>query len=140
MDILENKRINPHWIRRLLGERKALLSISSDGLVLERVCGKCYVLSNENLTRENILHQGRLFSRIDLPTDRGKQHLRGLGKAEVGSFFDWLQDYRYWLQEYQKLAPSLRQDAEEINKLLHAGYLRHSRWMKARARALRILN
>ena len=140
MDILENKSITPHWMMRLLGARKAILSISSDGLILEMGKGKRFAISTEKLTRENVLHRGRLFSELVLPTDFGVQRLQGLHKAEVEGFFDWLQDYWYWLQEAQKLASAVRRCAEEINILLDAGYLRNSRWLKIRAMAREMLN
>ncbi len=140
MDILENRSITPHWMMRLLGARKAILSISSDELILEMGKGKRFAISTEKLTRENVLHRGRLFSELVLPTDFGVQRLQGLHKAEVEGFFDWLQDYWYWLQEAQKLASAVRRCAEEINILLDAGYLRRSRWVKIRAMAREMLN
>ena len=140
MNILENKSIKPHWIMRLLGKKTASLSISSDGLLLERANAKRYVLYTENLTRENVLCRGKLFSALALPTEHGEQRLEGLCKAEVKGFFDWLQDYCYWRKEDQKLAPAVRRCAKEINTLLHLGYLRRSRWLKIRAMAREMLN
>ena len=43
-----------------------------------------------------------------LPTDRGAQRLKGLRKVEVEGFFDWLQDYWFWLEESQKFASEVR--------------------------------
>ena len=140
MDILENKSITPHWMMRLLGARKAVLLISSDGLILERAGGKRFALCTEDLTRENVLYRGRLFFELVLPTDCGEQRLPGLHKAEVEGFFGWLQDYWYWLQEDQKFEAAVRRCAEEINKLLDEGYLRRSRWLKIRALAMETLN
>ena len=139
MNILENRNITPHWMMRLLGARMATILISSDGLVLERA-GKRFVLCTEDLTRGNVLRRGRLFFELVLPTDRGAQRLKGLRKAEVEGFFDWLQDYRYWLEEDQKFASAVRRCAEEINRLLDVGYLRRSRWLKIRAMAQKMLN
>ena len=140
MDILENRSITPHWMMRLLGTRKAVLLISSDGLVLERAGGERFALGTENLTRENVLRRGRLFFELALPTDRGAQRLKGLRKSEVEGFFEWLQDYWYWLEEEQKFASEVQRCAGEINRLLDAGYLRSSRWLKIRAMARDMLD
>ena len=139
MNILENKSISPHWIMRLLGEKPASLSISSDDLLLERANSERYVVYTENLTRENILHQGRLFPKLVLATDCGEQCLKGLRKTEVESFFDWLQNYCSWLEDHQKLRPVVQQCAQEIRSLLKAGYLRRSRWLKSRETARAML-
>ena len=139
MNILKNRSITPHWMMRLLGARKATILISSDGLILERA-SKRVALCTENLTREDVLYRGRLFFELVLPTDGGAQRLKGLTKAEVDGFFDWLQDYWYWVQEAQKFASEVRQCAEEINRLLDAGYLRNSRLLKIRALAMETLN
>lgn len=135
MDILENRSITPHWMMRLLGARTATILISSDGLILERAGGERFAISSENLTREDVLRRGRLFFELMLPTDRGAQRLKGLRKAEVEGFFDWLQDYWYWLEESQKFASEVRRCAGDINRLLDEGYLRSSRWLKIRAMA-----
>lgn len=140
MDTLKNKSITPHWMMRLLGARTATILISSDGLVLERAGGKRFAVCAENLTREDVLSRGRLFFELVLPTDRGAQRLKGLHKVEVEGFFDWLQDYWLWLEEDQKFASEVRRCAEEINRLLDEGYLRSSRWVKIRARALEMLD
>lgn len=140
MDILENRSITPHWMMRLLGARTAVLLISSDGLVLERAGGERFAISSEDLTREDVLYRGRLFFELMLPTDRGSQRLKGLRKAEVDRFFDWLQDYWYWLEEDQKFASEVRRCAGEINRLLDEGYLRSSRWLKIRAMARDMLD
>ncbi|MDE2832316.1 MAG: hypothetical protein OXN20_19550, partial [Gemmatimonadota bacterium] len=102
MDTLKNKSITPHWTMRLLGARTATILISSDGLTLERAGGKRFALCAENLTREDVLRRGKLFFELVLPTDRGEERLKGLCKAEVEGFFDWLEDYWYWLEESQK--------------------------------------
>ncbi|MDE2832360.1 MAG: hypothetical protein OXN20_19770, partial [Gemmatimonadota bacterium] len=102
MDTLKNKSVTPHWMMRLLGARKATILISSDGLILERAGGERFALCDEDLTREDVLYRGRLFFELVLPTDRGEERLKGLRKAEVEGFFDWLEDYWYWLEESQK--------------------------------------
>ena len=140
MNILENKSITPHWMMRLLGARMATILISSDGLILERAGGKRFALCAENLTRENVLYRGRLFFELVLPTDRGAQQLKGLRKAEVEGFFDWLEDYWYWSEESQKFASEVQRCAAKINRLLDAGYLRRSRWLKIRAMAREMLD
>ena len=140
MDILKNKIITPHWMMRLLGARMATIVISYDGLILERAGGERFAINTENWTREDVLRRGMLFSELVLPTDRGAQRLKGLNKSEVEGFFDWLQDYWYWLEEYQKFAPEVRRCAGEINRLLDAGYLRRSRWLKIRAMAREMLD
>ena len=140
MDTLKNKSITPHWMMRLLGARKATIVISSDGLILERAGGERFAISTENLTREDVLHRGRLFCELVLPTDRGAQRLKGLSRSEVEGFFDWLEDYWYWLEDYQKFASEMRRCAEEIKRLLDAGYLRRSRWVKIRAMARDMLD
>lgn len=140
MNTLKNKSITPHWMMRLLGARKATILISSDGLILERAGGKRFAVCTENLTREDVLHRGRLFFELVLPTDRGEERLKGLHKAEVEGFFDWLQDYWYWLEEDQKFASEVQRCAGEINRLLNAGYLRRSRWLKIRAMAREMLD
>ena len=140
MNTLKNKIITPHWMMRLLGARTATILISSDGLILERAGGERFAVCSEDLTRENIFSRGRLFFELVLPTDRGAQRLKGLCKAEVEGFFDWLQDYWYWLEENQKFASKVQRCAEEINRLLDAGYLRSSRWVKIRAMALEMLD
>ncbi|MDE2698415.1 MAG: hypothetical protein OXI23_06060, partial [Gemmatimonadota bacterium] len=140
MNTLKNKSITPHWMMRLLGARTATILISSDGLILERAGGKRFAVCTENLTREDVLHRGRLFFELVLPTDRGAQQLKGLRKAEVEGFFDWLQDYWYWLAENQKFASEVKRCAAEIDRLLDTGYLRSSRWLKIKAMAQEMLD
>ena len=140
MDILENRSITPHWMMRLLGARTATILISSDGLILERAGNKRFAISSENLTREDVLRRGRLFFELVLPTDRGEQRLKGLRKAEVEGFFEWLQDYWFWLEEAQKFASKVQRCAEEINRLLDAGYLRNSRLLQIKAMAREMLD
>ncbi len=140
IDAIQSRRMTPHWIARLWGARNATLSISSDGLVLEKGRGKRSNVFTDDLTRETALHRGRLFSELTLRTDRGEQCLKGLPRAEVGGFFNWLQDYRNWLQDYQKLAPAVSRNAKAINQLLDAGYLRRSRSLKAKALARKTLD
>ena len=139
MNTLENRIITPHWTMRLLGARTATILISSDGLILERA-GKRVALCAEDLTREDVLYRGRLFFELVLPTDRGEERLKGLTKAEVERFFVWLQDYWFWLEESRKFASEVQRCAEEINRLLDAGYLRNSRLLKIRAMAREMLD
>ena len=140
MDILKNRIITPHWMMRLLGARTATILISSDGLILERAGGKRFAISSENLTREDVLRRGRLFFELVLPTDRGAQRLKGLCKVEMEGFFDWLQDYWYWLEEEQKFSSEVRRCAGEIKRLLDEGYLRNSRLLKIKAMAREMLD
>ena len=140
MNTIYDKILTPHWLPRLLGAKKATLAISSAGLILKRRNAEPRKVPIENLTRETAWHRGRLFSELVLQTDRGAQRLKGLRASEVAGFFDWLRDCRHWLQDDQKLAPAVRRCAEEIDKLLNAGYLRQSRYRKAKALARDMLH
>ena len=140
MNTIQNKILTPHWLPRLLGARKAILSISSDGLILKKGNAAPCKVFIENLTRATAWHRGRLFSELALQTDRGAQQLKGLRDSEVAGFFDWLRDYRHWLQDDQKLAPAVRRCAEKLDKLLDMGYLRQSRYLKAKALARETLH
>ena len=125
---------------RLLGVKKTLLSISSDGLILEMADGRRFTVSTENLAQENALDSGRLFSKVLLPTDDGAQILKGLCKTEAENIFNYLQDYNCWLQEDQKFASVVEQAAKEINRLLSIGYLRSSYLRKIKEIAQATLN
>ncbi len=124
---------------RIFGARKARLSISSDELILESISSERFIVRHDNLTHNNIFTRKLLFFELALPTDRGMRRFRGLPKAEIEGLFRWLADYLRWLREYQKFAPMLSQCADEINTLLHTDYLRHSRWLKLKAKAAAIL-
>ena len=139
MNTIENKVLTPHWLPRLLGAKKAILAVSSAGLILKRKNAEPRNVLIENLTRETAWHRGWLFSELALQTDRGIQRIAGLRASEVAGFFDWLRDYRHWLQDAQKLAPAVEQCAREIDNLLQAGYLRQSRYQKAKALARDVL-
>ena len=140
MNTLENKALTPHWLPRLFGAKKAILAISSAGLILKRKNAEPRKVLIEDLTRETAWHRGRLFSELALQTDRGTQRVKGLRASEVAGFFDWLRDYRHWLRDEQQLAPEVGQCAREIDDLLQAGYLRQSRYRKAKALAQDLLH
>lgn len=140
MNTIYDKILTPHWLPRLLGAKKATLAISSAGLILKRRNAEPCKVPIENLTRETAWHRGWLFSELVLQTDRGTQRLKGLRASEVEGFFDWLRDYRHWLQDDQKLAPAVRRCAEKLHELLNAGYLRQSRYRKAKTLARKTLH
>ena len=63
-----------------------------------------------------------------------------IARLRGGGIFRLVADYRHWLQDDQKLAPAVRRCAEKLNKLLDMGYLRQSRYLKAKALARETLH
>jgi hypothetical protein len=82
--MLSNQRqVTPHWIMRLFGVKSASFLLTESGLSVELVSDERYVVLTEALVDEAVYHQGLIFSKLTLKSDKGLMQLNLFEKRDL---------------------------------------------------------